>query len=354
MIEKKAETIHKEMLESIDEKYDKTVGSFVFDVTQPPSKQIEKTYDDMNIVIGMNDVNNLYRKDLDRFVNQRTGQVRRKETHSVGSLTIYGNGVIEKGDFFQTESGIQFESLETKTIVGIGTIQISSVIGGLSENVLPEQITEIPVSLMGINKVSNEKSTTDGYDEESDDELRRRYLERIRTPATSGNVFHYRNWAKEVSGVGSVKVISLWNGDNTVKIIIIDSNKQPASPSLVENVQNYIDPGITGLGEGEAPIGAFATVVSASERKFNVVFNAIFDSGYDTDMVRPIVEDRLSEFMKSVAFKRDFISYAQIGGLILDSEGIADYTDLTINEGTENIAIFNDEVATLGGVTIGS
>lgn len=67
-------------------------------------------------------------------------------------------------------------------------------------------------------------------DQETDDELRARYYIKIQTPATSGNAYHYRLWSKEVSGVGDAKVYPLWNGNGTVKVLIIDSNKTGAEP----------------------------------------------------------------------------------------------------------------------------
>lgn len=352
--EKTAAVIHKVILDEVDNRYDKSAGSFVFDVTQPPAKQFQEVYQDLNTVAGLTDVENLFDEELNKFVNQRTSQTRRPATHAIGTLQVQGNGTVNKGDLFQTSSGIQFESVEVRNITEIATVQVRAVLPGSSGNVLKEQINEMPVSLQGINKINNPEPTTNGYDQENDEELRKRYLERIQTPATSGNIYHYRNWAKEVPSVGDVKIISLWNGDNTVKVIVIDSDMKPASELTVDNVQNYIDPGGLGLGEGQAPIGAFCTVVSAIEKTINITFNAILESGYDVGMVKPAIEDNLTKYLKTVAFKRNFISYAQIGGLILESEGVADYTELIINQGAENIIIANDEVATLGGVNIGT
>lgn len=351
--DKKKAVIHREIMDDIPSKYDKMPGSFIFDATRPAAEQFEKTYGNMEKVASLTDVENHHADDLDKFVEQRTGSViRRRATHAVGTVEVEGNGLIQPGDLFQTVSGVQFEAIEEKLIQGYGQVLIRSVLPGDVGNVPSGQITEMPVSLAGINKVSNPSPTTEGYAEETDASLRERYYERIQTPATSGNVYHYRNWAKEVPGVGGVRIVSLWSGDNTVKVIIIDSNMQPATVSLVEDVQEHIDPGITGLGNGEAPIGAFCTVVSAADRQIHVQFKVVKEQGYDDQLIIDAVSANITEYLKRIAFKQIFISYAQIGGLILESEGVIDYSDLTVNEGLENIILTDEEVATLGGVII--
>ena len=55
-----------------------------------------------------------------------------------------------------------------------------------------------------------------------------------------------------------------WAGNNTVKLVIIDANKQPPSADLVAGAQGYMDPGVEGLGLGVAPFGAFTTVEGAN------------------------------------------------------------------------------------------
>lgn len=352
--DKTAAVIHKEIMDDIPSKYDKTDGGFIFDATQPAAKQLNKAYSRMDDVAGLTDVENHHDEDLDKFVDQRTGQKRRAATHAIGIVEVDGNGLIQVDDLFQTPAGVQFSATAERLIRGSGQVPVRSVLAGDIGNVPAGQITEIPVSLAGINAVTNPEATSEGYERESDDELRQRYHERIQTPATSGNKWHYRNWAKEVAGVGAVRVIPLWAGDNTVKVVIIDSNMQPATDLLVKAVQDYIDPGITGLGDGEAPIGAFCTVASAMSRQIYINFNVVMEQGYDEQLIIDAVSANITEYLKRIAFQQNFISYAQIGGLILESDGVIDYSNLTVNDGIENIILTDEEVAVLGGVTIDS
>ena len=48
----------------------------------------------------------------------------------------------------------------------------------------------------------------------------------LRTPATSGNVYHYVQWALEVAGVGHVKVFPRVQGVNTVSYTHLDVYKR--------------------------------------------------------------------------------------------------------------------------------
>lgn len=350
--EKTSQVIHEEMLNDISNEFDKTVGSFIYDVTKPAADQFEEAYKAMDGVVELFDVDNLTGTELAAFIRQRTGIVRRAATFAIGVVTVEGNGTVTEGDLFQTTSGIQFEATETVTISATGTVEVKAVVSGSTGNVPANQIVEMPISIEGINTVTNLLPTTNGFDAEADDVLRARYYERLQTPATSGNKYHYYNWAKEVPGVGDAKVFPLWAGDNTVKVVIIDANAEPASPELVETVQTYIDPDSNGLGEGVAPIGAYTTVVSATALTINLQLSVTPMDGYTTEQIEDEITESVTAYLRAIAFKQDFVSYAQIGNAIIDSPGVLDYANLQVNGGTANIVVADDAVAVLGGVTL--
>ena len=52
------------------------------------------------------------------------------------------------------------------------------------------------------------------------------------------------------------------------------------------------------------------------------------------------------------AIKKEYISYAKIGSLILSISGVEDYTDLKVNSGTENIKIADGAVPVLESVVL--
>ncbi|WP_432408566.1 baseplate J/gp47 family protein [Wukongibacter sp. M2B1] len=350
--DKTVENIHKELLDDIDDSYDKTEGYLIYDTLKSIAIEEEGIYKEISNVSDKLDVDNLKNEELANFVEQRKGITRNQATHAIGQLTVTGNGTVTIGDLFQTESSIQFEATETKAIIDTGTVNIQCIQAGSIGNVPANRITGIPVTITGIIAVDNTAATYDGFDEESDDSLRERYYIAVRTPPTSGNKYHYLLWSKEISGVGDAKVFPLERGDNTVEVIIIDVNKQPASTELVASVQDYIDPNSSGLGEGEAPIGAKCYVESAVSLEININVSITKLSGYTDDAVKSNIEKDVENYLKAIAFESDFLSYAKLGSVILDSEGVEDYSNLTINSVTSNIPIGSKEVATLGVVTL--
>ncbi|MEH7389661.1 baseplate J/gp47 family protein [Bacillus sp. JJ1474] len=352
---KTKETIHTEMLKTVSDNYDKTLGSFIYDSTEPVADQMSKGYKNLDVVVSKLSIDNLTGEELEKRVNERTGTTRKKATFATSLVTVNGQqgAVINIGDKVSSDT-VNYSFQESKVITSSGEVDVLVMcdVAGTIGNAPANSIKSFPITLQGLTSVTNKESVTNGYEAESDTELLKRYYERIQTPPTSGNKAHYKNWAKEVNGVGEAKIFPLWAGDNTVKVVIIDSNKSPASEDLVADVQDHIDPGITGLGDGEAGIGAFCTVVSAAGLAINISFSAVKDPAF-TDQQRQIsVEAKVNEYLNEIAFVDPQLSYAKIGALILSSDGILDYSNLLINGGTSNILINDEEVPVLGVITI--
>ena len=346
------DVIKTRMLGNISDSVDKTEGYLTYDNVVAVGTEVAKISTELDEVVNKFDISNLTGDELATRIQQRTGQTRKIATFATGVLTVVGNGNITIEDLFETANKVQFYSLENKTITTSGTINVQAIVAGSSGNIPANQIVVMPVTINGITSVTNLAATENGFDAESDLSLLKRYYEKLQSPSTSANSAQFKIWAKEVTGVGEAKVFPLWNGNNTVKIVIIDSNKQIANADLITNVQNYIDPGVTGLGEGVSPIGCFCTVESATSKFINVSFTAVKNTNY-TDIQRQTnVENNLTNYLKSLAFVSSSVSYAQIGALILNSEGIIDYSNLQVNNLNSNIAISDTEVPMKGTVNI--
>ena len=200
---------------------------------------------------------------------------------SVGELTITeGIANILVGDLFETESGIQFESIENKFVRTGDKLAIQAVIGGNDSNVCANSINRMPVTIQGLVSFTNEQPTHGGYNEETDDAFRDRYYELLRTPINGVNANTYVVRAKEVDGVMGARCIPIWNGINTVKVVIIGNDYKPADETLIKAVQDYIDPNKNGDGSGTAPIGAVTTVVGATAKTINVTIKDLKLASY--------------------------------------------------------------------------
>lgn len=355
--DKTIDSIHQSLLDNISDDYEKSTGFLTSDLTKSFAIELAKAYDSVGLILDKIDVDNLTGDELAKFVKQRKGTVRKPAGFAKGTLQVIGFGTINQGDLFDTAAGTQFHATETVLIVESGTVNVQAVEAGVSGNVGANSITYIPITIPGILSVTNVSSTSGGYDEESDESLRERYYLELQKPPTSGNVYHYLQWAREVVGVGDARVFPLWNGSNTVKVLIINDSMLPADQALIDEVQDYIDPkGIAdidwGTGQGQAPIGAYCTVVTAAQKDIDVNITATLELGFAIpDVVSDIVQG-ITDYLKSIAFKQQYVSYAQIGSIVLSVDGVVDWTVLQLNNTTANIAVGIEEVAVLRDVVL--
>lgn len=344
--------IQNEMLNEIDDTYEKTKGYFLWDILKAVAIGIKGIFSDLQTLAYKLDIERLEGESLEKYIYQRTALERKQANKATGIITVYGNGTINTGDIFATEGDIKFIATEDKQIIGQGTITAECSGAGVIGNVPVGTVTVMPITIDGITDCNNTIAFSGGYEAETDNDLRQRYYEKLRIPATSGNKYHYIMWAKEVTGVGEARCIPLWNGDNTVKIVILNSDRTEAAEDLIKKVQNYIDPNSTGKGEGVAPIGAICTVVSAKPETINVTATLTLAPEVSVADIQGTIEDNITAYLKGIAFKQDYASYAQIGAIILNCTGVRDYTDLKLNDIYGNIECGFDEVMVLGEVNL--
>jgi len=339
-------TILNRMLGNIDSSYDKTDGSFFYDLNTPISIELNSAYKLVETILARRNVETATDDDLTAVCDEM-GITRHPATYSSGSVVIKGitGATITQGDL--VASGlINYEFMDNAVIPEGGeiTVAVQSKVLGAVGNVPVGAIKSFPKTLTGISEVTNPAPTTGGYDEESDDNLKERYYIKVRTPATSGNKYQYISWAREVISVGSAKCFPLWAGNGTVKVVIADSNKRGATQGLIDNTFNYI--------ESVRPIGATVTVISAIEKPCNITANVTLASGQTMESVKNQFTDTVTTYLKSVAFNTTYISIAQVGNLLLDT-GIVDYTNLKINGAGSPVTLTEEEIAVIGSVTLG-
>ncbi len=335
------------LLNAVPNNLDKREGSFVWDALSPAALELAQVYIQMDLMLQYGFAQTTYGQYLDYRAGEH-GITRKVATKAIGQVTITGsNGtVVAVGSLFATGAGVQFETLAEVTIGEAGSIaaDIRAAEAGARGNVPAGTITEIPVSIAGVTAITNANPTTGGTDMETDAALLERLLEKVRTPATSGNVAHYLQWATSVSGVGDAKVFPIWNGNGTVKVVVIDANKEPASAEIVSDVEDYI--------AEVRPIGATVTVESATALNIDVVATLTLATGAVLADVKAAFETALTAYLQQIAFKQSYVSYAQVGSLLLDTPGVLDYSDLTLNTGTGNVTIGDTQVAIKGMVTL--
>ena len=349
------EKIAKDCLTELDDKYQKTVGFFAWDYFLATGHILKEVWDKI-IYVAKCIINpfNMDYDDLVDFVYYRRNIVAKKETYATGLLTVTnGNGTIREGDIFETVSGVQYAATSTQTVAENGTFEVQCLTAGTVGNVSANTITVIPTTIQGIVEVTNETAFSNGYEKESKESIWQRYLDDIQKPITSNNIYHYRKWALEVTGVGDAKIKPLWADENTVKVVIVDANYTVPSADLIADVQTYIDPNSNGRGEGQSSIGCYCTVTGATAKNISITVSSLSYSSALTEEqaienIKQSINAYFKEFVKDYFAETDstaYISYAKIGALIINADGVNDYEGLLVNGDTENIT-FTDTNAT--------
>lgn len=265
------ESIKAEILSGITA-VDTREGSYINNLISPAALQIWKVYQSMNALLPIAYID----KTSGEYIDKRCAEIgitRKPGTKARAELTLTGTDgtVIPAGTVFLTLDGLEYITTAEVTITeGTATVTVIAAEVGEAYNVPAESIVNQYNSISGLTAVINTSAATGGTDPESDESLVTRYYNYLQKPATSGNVYHYEQWALEVNGVGAVKVTPLVNGPGTVGVMIVGPKKQPVSEEVVAACAAHI--------EEERPIGPLVTVESAEGLSVNVSVTVTTDS----------------------------------------------------------------------------
>lgn len=352
------DTIHQKMIEQAPPDFDTSEGSYFWDLTRPVA--LEKA--EMIEFVLLRTLQLMYPQFAEGiyldYHGQTVGVSRLPATKATGTITFSGlpGTVIPIGTIVSTVANeespsVQFVTLEEGTIDETGNIEVAieAIEPGTSGNVPAGAIQVLGTPISGIESIINANPTTGGTDEEDDESFRYRILERHQNKSMSGSKRDYERWAREVPGVGAVKVLPEWNGPGTVKLLIIDANGSPANEAIIQAVQQHIAPDGK-EGGGLAPIGALVTVSAPVERSIDISVKLVLENGYDLPGVVARVEQALSKYLITVGIA-GVVRYNEIGALIINVDGVLDYADLLVDGEIGNVQLAENEVAILGKVT---
>lgn len=294
------------------------------------------------------------------MLGEASGTTPKKQpTYAEGSLKIQGiAGVLIPIDFlFATKAvgdtpSVTFKAKQSVTIdsTGIAYIDIKAVEAGTSGNVSPGTITLMVKPMNGIISITNEEGTTGGTDLEDEESFRLRVLNANQEEKLSGADSDYIRWAEEVDGVGKAYVIPEWNGAGTVKVVVIDANSIPANQTIIDSVQQYIAPFGKNRG-GLAPVGHLVTVGAPVLRPINYQFTWELSPDVDPQETENNFKEALNAYYMDAGVG-GIIHYNRVGALLINIEGVVNYSGLTIDGGAADIQLAGDEYAGTGTVEI--
>ena len=224
------------MLDNMTNDIDKREGSFVSNMVSPVGTEFAKYYIELDNILSIMFLEDATNEFLDKKVYD-FGIYRKMGTSARGTIKVTGtNGTfIPKGSEVLSQGELVFYTLNDTWIENeeaIIEVEASNV--GVDFNIIANSIDKFAKKIDGVSSVTNEEEFKEGTDAETDEELRERFFEIIRRPATSGNIYHYEQWAKEIDGINQARVKPLWNGNGTVKVIVSNDNSI-VSEEIVSN-----------------------------------------------------------------------------------------------------------------------
>ena len=341
--------IHGEMLDALPEDIDKSQGQFPWDMTRPTALEISY-FAEYVMVEALKQIFPMYSYGdfLDCHGYSRN-IYRKAATYAIGYVTVTGTEgtIIPSGTIFSTESENDVESIDFETMVATAIpssetidIPIRCSTAGRVGNVAPNTIILNSSGIEGLTNITNADYTHGGTDEEDDDNLRERIVQSDRG---SGNSFtgcdsDYKRWALEVDGTGSANVIPAKDNSGLVTIVLLDANNDPASEDLCTEVYNHImspndrSKRLTGIND------VYLNVIPPQTLSIAIAATIEIPTTTTTEAVTEAFFDKVKDYLITAAVDGE-VKISKVGSILSETDGILDYSSLTVNGGTSNIAV---------------
>lgn len=380
------------MISRVPNSFDKREGSVIYDALAPAALELQRIYIELNSILSDSYGDTASREYLILRCKER-GIIPEQASKAIlrGKFTPSGINVIGKRFNVNELNYVVIRALTDSD--GGYEVQCESP-GTIGNRTLG---TMIPIEyIQGLETAELIEVLIPGEDDETTDNLRKRYFDSFKESAFGGNVKDYINKVNTISGVGAAKVKRVWNDDinpleliptqkvvdwangvgmksdlevsrwltaaisagkekkltvgGTVLLTILGSDFNVASNQLIQTVQQEIDPtDAPGEGYGLAPIGHIVNVKSARGVEISVKTEITFETGYSWSNLRNAIEEAIKgyllELCKSWANNSFLVvRIAQIETRLLQIKGIVDIGNTTINGVDKNLTLAEYEI----------
>ena len=344
------EDILQRMLDRVPSTVDKREGSVIYDALAPAAVELQLMYMELDIILNESFADTASREYLIRRAAER-GLTPEPATYAIllaestpSNLELTIGARFSLGDL----------NYVITSKISAGKYQAQCETAGTVGN--SQFGTLIPIDyIAGLESIALTRLLIPGEDEEGTEALRERYFNSFDSKAYGGNVDDYLEKTNAIAGVGATRVTPIWNGGGTVLLTILDSEYSAATQTLIDAVQEEIDPTQDGSGVGLAPIGHVVTVQTASEVTINISTSISFSDGHswasEQADIEAAVEDYLLGLREEWSTSNAVVRISQIESHIMGVEGVVDIQNTEINGSASNLTLTDYQIPVLGVIT---
>jgi len=340
-------------LDRIPDSLDKREGSIIYDALAPAAAELAQLYIELDTI-------------MERvFPDTATGEDLTKLAMERGIIRLPASYALRKGMFTDSNGnpkdipiGSRFSGGEVNYVavekLDAGVFAMRCETAGSIGNAHIGYLSPIDY-IPDLGSATLSDILVPGEDEETDEALRQRYMQSIRTQPFGGNIADYKYEVSQIYGVGGCKVIPAWQGGGTVKVVIIDSLFNVPSAQLIATVQNTLDPPPQGTGLGTAPIGHTVTVTGVIGVTIDISFALTLASGYSWGSVSDAVSEAIEQYLLSLRQTWADVDYitvrkSYVETAILGVDGVLDVTDVKLNGTKYNVELNYEQIPLLGEI----
>lgn len=357
------ENVLERNLDRISDEFDKREGSVIYDAIAPIAIEISLLYSYLDFLFK-----NAFGDTANRYWLIERAKERGIEPYNATKAVIIArfDAKLNIGDRFFIDDIYYTVSKLQKEEKGMFFYELICNEKGRVGNLKGGKLTPTR-TIRNLNLAEIYKLAILGEDEEGTEDFRQRYFETIKSIAYGGNIDDYRKKVKDIDGVGLVKVIPVWNGGGTVKLIITDSEFKEPTSELISKVQEIIDPiPFHQKGVGIAPIGHYVTVVGAKLKKINITCEILKSRNSNLEEIKREVKSNIEEYFKgqrekwgtyekvdSNIYVENDIRLAKITSIVLNVADVIDYETIKFTDTDKKIfELSEDELPVLGDVIV--
>ena len=345
------ESIMDSMLSHVPENLDKREGSVIWDALAPAAVEMQNLYIQLDTILN------------ETFADTATLFYLKKRAAERGIEQEKATKAILKGEFVPASLdlpiGTRFNSndLNYQIVEQIEPGQYKMICETPGEIGNKYFGTIVPIEYIpGLEKADLTELLIPGEDDEDVEHLRKRYFDSMRSQAYGGNIADYHEKTMSIPGVGGVKVIPVWNGGGTVKLIVLDTQFAVPSEDLIDQVQTAIDPVQNqGKGLGIAPIGHVVTVVGVRSVTVNITSNISYQPGWSWESAKSYIEKAVDDYFLDLSKSWDsnenlIVRTSQLESRILNCEGVLDINGTQFNGSSGNLSLEMDQIPVRGTI----